>query len=226
MSIMAPLLAHHPQAPRLTVYDEAAGTRMEFSALTLDNWAAKIANMLDEEFELEPGATVLIDLPASWQLAVIALGVINSSRKPVFAGETDAAEEQAAPALVFTTVEAAPSYAAARDVVVVSPDPFGRGVIESGGQLPEGTVDFGPTVRFYGDSYLGDSPALAAYADGELGAHRYMVDPWRDRVDVDKRLLAPLAAGGSVVACLGLNSTERLRAIAEAENVTHYLSRE
>ena len=49
MSIMAPLVASQPSSPRLTVYDETAGTRMDFSALTLDNWAAKIANMLDEE---------------------------------------------------------------------------------------------------------------------------------------------------------------------------------
>ena len=46
MSMLAPLLATDPAAPRLTVYDETAGTRVEFSAITLDNWANKIANML------------------------------------------------------------------------------------------------------------------------------------------------------------------------------------
>ena len=83
MSMLTPLLRTDPASPRLTVYDEARGTRMEFSAQTLDNWANKVANMLDEEFELPPSAgAICIDLPASWQSAVIALGAYNSSRVP------------------------------------------------------------------------------------------------------------------------------------------------
>ena len=51
MSVLTPLVASDPASTRLTVYDEAAGTRMEFSAITLDNWANKIANMLIDEFD-------------------------------------------------------------------------------------------------------------------------------------------------------------------------------
>lgn len=219
MSIMAPLLATNPAGPRLTVYDEAAGTRMEFSALTLDNWACKVANMLDEEFELEPDAVILLDLPVSWQAAVIALGTYNSSRTPLFD-----APEGATPDLVFTTMDGAQAWSGIPDVVVVSADPFGRGVVESGGELPEGTVDFGPTVRFYGDTYFGDSPDLGRWADADLGPHRYLADAWRGREDVEKRILAPLAADGSVVVVAGMASAERLRAIADKENVTHFLT--
>ncbi|QPK83689.1 TIGR03089 family protein [Corynebacterium qintianiae] len=219
MSIMAPLLASNPSSPRLTVYDEADGTRMEFSALTLDNWASKIANMVEEEFELAPDAAVLIDLPASWQAAVIALGTFNSSRTPLFDAPSDAT-----PAIVFTTTGNASRWSHVTDVVVVSPDPFGRGVVESGGELPPGTVDFGPTVRFYGDIYSGDTPSLDNWSDPTLGAHRYLVDPWRVTGDVEKRILAPLAADGSVVVATGLVSADRLQDIAEAENVTHFLT--
>ena len=50
------LLAHlSPTEPRVTVYNEALGSRVEFSALTLTNWAAKVANMLREECDLTPG---------------------------------------------------------------------------------------------------------------------------------------------------------------------------
>ena len=81
MSMLAPLLHNDPASPRLTVYDDARGVRMDFSAQTLDNWASKVANMLDEEFDA--GDEVAIDLPVSWQAAVIAIGAYNSSRTPL-----------------------------------------------------------------------------------------------------------------------------------------------
>ena len=60
--MLAPLLHNDPASPRLTVYDDARGVRMDFSAQTLDNWASKVANMLDEEFDLAPDADILVDL--------------------------------------------------------------------------------------------------------------------------------------------------------------------
>ena len=42
------LLNADAAAPRLTVYNESTGARMDFSAQTLENWFAKIANMLEE----------------------------------------------------------------------------------------------------------------------------------------------------------------------------------
>ena len=77
MSMLAPLLQTDPSSPRLTVYDDSRGVRMDFSAQTLDNWASKVANMLDEEFDLAPGGRVAIDLPVSWQAAVIAIGAVT-----------------------------------------------------------------------------------------------------------------------------------------------------
>ena len=88
MSLLESLLAADPASPRLTVYDEVTGTRMEFSAMTLDNWANKIANMLIDEFDLDPhdpfseSPTIIVDLPVSWQAAVIPVGIYNAGLSP------------------------------------------------------------------------------------------------------------------------------------------------
>ena len=109
------------------------------------------------------------------------------------------------------------------DCVVVSEDPFGRGVVESGGELPVGTVDFGPTVRFYGDAYFGESPQLGDFARDDVPAERTLVQRWQDARDFMESVLAPIAAGGSVVVVAGLVSAERLQEIASAEKVTQFI---
>ena len=120
MSLLQPLLASDPASPRLTVYDEDRGTRMEFSAQTLDNWASKVANMLEEEFDLAAGDTVLIDLAPSWQSAVIALGAYNAGVKPEFAVEGEAGASASTCPVVFTSPERAELWPGTPDVVVVS----------------------------------------------------------------------------------------------------------
>ncbi len=222
MSLLSPLLRSNPASPRLTVYDEAAGTRMEFSAQTLDNWASKVANMFESEFDVSPGSPVLIDVPASWQAAVIAIGAYNASLTPVFS--TDPGTTGAECDVVFTTLGRAPSWARVPDLVVVSDDPFGRGVVESGGELPLGAVDFGPTVRFYGDDYFGDSPALERWVRADVTRGRYHTEPWETEEDFAEHVMAPLAADGSVVLVTGVVSADRLTGILEAENVTRYFT--
>lgn len=220
MSLLSPLLRTDPASPRLTVYDDTRGTRMEFSGQTLENWASKVANMLDEEFELDADSTVLIDLPVSWQAAVIALGTYNSSRVPLFDGPP------LTPTVVFTSLAGAETWSGVPecDCVVVSDDPFGRGVVEAGDSLPPGTIDFGPTVRFYGDQYFGESPELSVFERGELSAERYWVPQWSTTEEFEHAVLAPLAAGGSVVLAAGLVSADRMREIAEIEKVTRFLT--
>lgn len=218
MSLLQPLLHTDPASPRLTLYDDGRGFRMDFSAQTLDNWANKVANMLDEEFEADEGESPLIDLPVSWQAAVIALGTLNSGRTPLFDGSL-----APRPNIVFTTIERAERYADVPDCAVVSDDPFGRGVVESGGELPVGTVDFGPTVRFYGDAYFGNSPALSAFTEPGISAERYLVQDWHTTEEFVSSVLAPIAAGGSIVVVAGLVAAERLQEIAEAEKVTRFI---
>ncbi|MDK4252598.1 TIGR03089 family protein, partial [Corynebacterium propinquum] len=65
MDMLSHLLADDPASPRLTVYNEADGTRMDFSAQTTENWASKVANFLREELDLDDGSAILVDLPVS-----------------------------------------------------------------------------------------------------------------------------------------------------------------
>lgn len=229
MSLLTPILSTDPASPRLTVYDEAAGTRMEFSGVTLDNWANKIANMLVEEFELgDPSAAprILVDLPVSWQAAVLPIGIYNAGLS-FTAGSGQSGEvnaDQDAPQLVFTTPDAVENWPKSTDVAAVSDDPFGRGVTETGGTLPPGIVDFGPTVRFYGDQFYGMSPDLTGWRTDGISAERILIPAWTSREEFDASVMAPLAAGGSVVVVAGMASAERLEQIAEAEKVTRRLA--
>src|SRR4051812_14629707 len=64
-----------PARPLVTHYDDATGERVELSATTLDNWVAKTANLLQDEFDVGPGSTVAVALPVHWQTAAVLLGV-------------------------------------------------------------------------------------------------------------------------------------------------------
>ena len=59
--------------PLLTCYDEVTGARTELSYATLDNWAAKTANLLTEEFDIELGDTVELDLTGHWTTVALLL---------------------------------------------------------------------------------------------------------------------------------------------------------
>ncbi len=215
MKLLHTLLERDPSSPRLTVYNEATGARMDFSAQTLDNWACKIANMLEEELELAPGDTIVIDVPVSWQAAVIALGALAARVNYEFTDDTEVGPE-----VTFASPERAPEHSG--DVVVVNDDPFGRGVTETGGELPAGALDFGPTVRFYGDQYMGDAPALDEVVSIPQ-EHRLLSTGWVDNATFNDAVLAPLAGGGSAVVVAGLTEAERLDVIADNEKVTSRL---
>ena len=48
-AILDPMLRADPVGPRITYYDDATGERIELSAVTLANWAAKTGNLLRDE---------------------------------------------------------------------------------------------------------------------------------------------------------------------------------
>lgn len=228
MDMLSHLLADDPASPRLTVYNEADGTRMDFSAQTTENWASKVANFLREELDLDDGSAILVDLPVSWQTVMISLGALAAGITVHFATDTVAtadssdAADAAEPVVFFTTTDKASEYANRGDVVVVTTDPFGRGVEELGQQVPEGAVDFGPTVRFYGDFYPGQTRPLAELIESPVEPHaeRLLSTGWTDSSSFQRQVLSPLAAGGSAVVVAGMVDTERLAEIAENEKVT------
>ncbi|MBV7292544.1 TIGR03089 family protein [Corynebacterium sp. TAE3-ERU16] len=217
MDLLRDLLAADPGVPRLTVYNETTGARLDFSAQTLDNWASKVGNMLYEEFDLQPGSRIAVDLPAGWQSVAVVLGALAAGID--YAIGSDPSAE-----VLFTSPDRVDSTFTG-DTAVVTDDPFGRGVEECGGTMPDGVVDFGPVVRFYGDQFpyptktlrevVGDSAVLPP-----VGA-RTLITGWTDNAGFRSGVLAPLAAGGSVVVVNGPVDSARLEAISTTERVTH-----
>lgn len=218
MELLSHLLALDPASPRLTVYNETTGARLDFSAITLDNWASKVGNMLLDELDLEEGSTIAIDLPVSWQAAVIVLGALAAAVEVEFvSGSADDAD------VVFTSLDRYKPYEGHSDVLLVSEDPFGRGIVESGGELPNGAIDFGPTVRFYGDQFFNPTralPEIIKQSDIPVGA-RVLATGWSDIASFNHQVLEPLAVGGSAVIVTGLTDAERLEQIATNEKTNH-----
>ncbi|MDF5820250.1 TIGR03089 family protein [Corynebacterium felinum] len=213
MTLLTALLADDPATPRLTFYNETTGARLDFSALTLDNWANKVANMLTDELDLEAGDQITVALPCSWQAACIVLGALRADMTVNFKPDTSATVLFCSPDFQWD------DYAA--DTVLVTDDPFGRGIVELGMDLPDGTIDFGPTVRFYGDQCSLPCPPLAEHANDTCPPHtRLLSTGWQDWDSFCRAIINPLAVVGSAVVVSGPASTERLHHIAGVEKVT------
>ena len=73
-ALLGPALAGANAArPLITFYDDATGERIELSGVTTANWAAKAANLLRDECDVEPGTRIAVLLPAHWQTAAVLL---------------------------------------------------------------------------------------------------------------------------------------------------------
>ncbi len=212
--LLEPILARDPAGPRITHYDDATGSRIELSALTLANWAAKTANMIRDEFGLQPGARVSVMLPAHWQTAGVLLGAWWAGAEVVLDDDPDAE-------LAFVPAGPGPALAAP-EVVVLSLDAFGGPVRE----LPPGAVDYASNVRVHGDQFRpsgGRSPLLER---ARAAAQRFSADDrvlsnlaWATEDALVDGFLAVLAAGASLVQVSNLDPTLLDKRIAE-ERVT------
>ena len=224
MDLMAPFLATDAASPRITTYTDRG--RMELSAATAANWAAKGGNLFAGELGLGRGDVVVVDCPTDWLPAALVLGCWQAG-VVVCSPSSPAAADAAA---VITTD---PACDLADEVLLVSTDPFGRGVAESGGEVPFGVTDLAPELRVQGDRYAG----LASGADAVLlvdttGAQvtgtelqdrasargenvRAVTAGWVDADSLVDRLL-PLFAGGSVVLSTD-GDADRLAHLAEVE---------
>ena len=152
--LLHPLLSQ-PAKPLITHYDDAAGTRVELSVATAVNWAAKTANWLVEEFDVEPGDPVAVLVPAHWQTAGVLLGAWWCGAHVV--ADTDGARVAfVPPGGVATGAEA---------TAVVSLDPMGRGLSSP---PAGGALDYLAEARLSGDNFTplspigGDTPALTS----------------------------------------------------------------
>jgi uncharacterized protein (TIGR03089 family) len=155
------LAPYAPARPLVTHYDDATGSRVELSAATLRNWAAKTANWLVDEHDVEPGTRVAVMLPAHWQTAGVLLGAWWCGADVV------TAPAGAAVAFVPSGVPAP----GASVVAAVSLDPMGR---DLGAAVPDGAVDYIAEARVHGDDFLaltpvpGDTPCLGGSTVDEV----------------------------------------------------------
>ena len=209
--VLRPLLATSSARPLLTHYDDAVGSRVELSVATLANWAAKTANWLVDEFDIEPGDPVSVNLPAHWQSAGVLLGAWWCGAH-VVARPSDANVSFVADAEL---VEPGHPFA------LVALDPLGRGLAEP---PANGAFDYLNEARGAGDEFSpmlpvpGDTPALLdATIDETLASARELASEYGiskgDRVlstrewelpdGVLRAVLAPLAVGAHLVQVTG-----------------------
>lgn len=206
-SVLDPLLAADPAGPRITYYDDATGERIELSAVTLANWAAKTANLLRDELGAGPGTRVAVLLPAHWQTAAVLFGVWWIGAEVVVDGPAEMA------LCTRDRLDEADDAVAGGEVAVLSLDPFGKPADD----LPVGVTDYATSVRVHGDQIVPErqpGPALAgrsaadvlaaaqtaAAAQGFTGSDRVLSTAAWDSPDaIIDNMLAVFAAGASLV---------------------------
>ena len=232
-ALLDPMLRADPVGPRITYYDDATGERIELSAATLANWAAKTGNLLRDELGAGPASRVAVLLPAHWQTAAVLFGVwwIGAD---VLLGDSAGGEADIALCTPSRLDEADTTGAA--EVAVLSLDPFGRPAPD----LPVGVTDYATAVRVHGDQIIAErhpGPALAgrsvdevlaacqesAMARGLTAGERALSTASWDRPDeLIEGLLAVLAVGGSLVQVANPDPASLPRRIA-TEKVTRTL---
>ncbi|ROT29276.1 TIGR03089 family protein [Micromonospora sp. HM5-17] len=250
VTVPAPLasaLATDPDLPLLTYYDDATGERISLSATALGQWAARTANLLVQGCGLGPGSRAAVLLPPHWQTAAVLLGTWSVGVSVNFESFATAGLPRIGPG----TEGPFDAVYVARDRVdnwlVDVPEARHRFVLGFApgaaplADVPEGYRDYVAEVSRYGDlrpvvplsatdpaSVDGTSYARWGLLARELAeildlrpGDRVLVDAAEHEHPV-KWLLAPLAAGASVVLCANLDPT-RVEARVQAERVTRVL---
>jgi uncharacterized protein (TIGR03089 family) len=239
--LLAAALRRNAAAPLLTAYDDASDERVELSAATLANWVAKTANLLQDAFDVGRGRTVAVALPVHWQTAAVLLGVWSCGAAVVDTAAEDDGRLEGAD-VVLAEQERLPALedAGLEELLGLSLHPLGMGMAGYVGPAR----DFALEVRAHGDTFFPYEPPDAAAPGLLVGALELTLGGLAeaaaelagrlglttgDRVLVDERtaleagpvvwLLAPLAAGASIVLCRNVRP-DRLPDRAAAERVT------
>ena len=220
----------HGAEPLITYYDLDSGERTELSAVSFLNWVDKTSNLLVDEYLLEPGAVIDLQLaaraPGHWMTLVLEMAAWQ-----VGATVRVAADRVPADLLVLGPDWADHDRTRAGAVIACSLHPLGLGFP---GVLPPDVADFSLEVRGQSDHHPATPRSglevawvaagrqltqadLVAVA-GRPGARRRLVtvtDPWSS---VQDGLLVPVVGGGSAVLVVG-HDGDKLERIAEMERV-------
>ena len=148
------------------VWYSADGERIELSGRVFDNWVAKSANFLVEQFDAAPGEAVGVRAPLHWKSLAFAFAVLQT-------GATLAAPDRTELDLLFTDD---PALADELDhngetLVVTLPSL----AFEFPGDLPAHLTDYSAEVRAFAD-YFAPSPvpADAIAVDSLSGSLTYL----------------------------------------------------
>lgn len=217
--LLADLLRRDPGRPLITFYDDATGERVELSVTTYANWVAKTSSLLVEEFDIERGSRVRVDLPAHW-LTPVFLGALWNvgacladtavGADLVISGPTGLEAYAAGPAPVLAT--------ALRPLGVRFAEALPAGVHDFGVEVwsqPDAFIPWDPTDP--SDELLPGTPWAGLPLEGQWSGARLLttVNPVADPAV----FLQPVVGGGSVV--LWRNpDPERLASLRTAEQVT------
>jgi len=196
-ALLGPLLAADAARPLITYYDDATGERIELSGTTLANWAAKTANLMRDECDVEHGGRVAVLLPAHWQTLAVLLGAWWCGAEVI----TDPAGAD----LVCCDADRLDVAAASGAGVVAafSLHAFGVGLRS----LPAGVVDYATEVRLHGDAFTPEpGPGSAGPRAGGSGSGVAGGSPALDGLGVEEVLAQARAAA----AAAGLTSADRV----------------
>jgi uncharacterized protein (TIGR03089 family) len=204
--VLGPLLRADPARPRITHYDDAAGNRVELSGATLANWAAKTANWLRDELDVQPGDPVAVLLPPHWQSAGALLGAW-------WCGAT-VTQSATGARVALCAPERLPEASGADELAVLRLDALGRGMVT----LPPGVRDFASEVRVHGDTFqpgragpdaervLQSARARAEHLALGAGERLLCTISW-DAAVPGEVLLAVLTTDSSLVQCTAVDLT-------------------
>ena len=228
----------------LTYYDDSTGERTALTAAELGGWAAATSALLVEGCGLGPGSRAVIRLPPHWQTAAVLLGAWAAGVEVSHQSWATAGLGESGPASDAAFVSAARARSLLEEPAVAE-HRFVLGLAPHGGptpEVPDGYRDYLAELRPHAAAapptvVLG--PQDAATADGttygQWGAvakgvadicgigpgDRVLIDVARSEEPV-QWLLAPLAAGASIVLCANLDPAD-VRDRATAERVTKIL---
>lgn len=237
----AAALAADPGAPLLTYYDVSTGERVELSARSCANWVAKTHHLLSTSLGLGAGDVAYVALPTHWMSATALLGAFTAGLSI-----TEQLDDARTAHAAFVSASTAPAAldGGAEEIYALSLAPLGRPFDPA---PPTGCEDYVLAVRPMPDAWssvrapaTGDDPAVVAghdeqsrrevMADALARAQRIGLAPGARLLAVGEQdwrdwLLAPLAAGASVVLVAGLDpdaegSAARIERIAESEQTT------
>lgn len=224
-----------PTNPEQPFASAASGlARVELSRATFDNWVAKAAGLLADEFDVAEGTPVLVRLRSHWLAPVWVWALWSLGATVVLDSATDAA------LAIIDDVSDPMAESVVGDVLVSSTHPMG---LSHPNDLPAGWVDALADIRQYpdvrNDPIPDDSSILLQRGDVAMTVDEVIEDAAALNPDQDQRILvnapdlhttsgllaaclvAPLVDGSTIL--INAAEAEAVEQISQQERVQHVL---